>query len=274
MKLLATFVLCLGAHASLGAHDMWIEPTSFSPELGRVLGLKLRVGDDFRGEPIPRNDELIERFVVADANGQRGVVGRAGADPAGLLRVTATGPMVVGYQSRPIAVSLSADKFTSYLKEQALDQIVALREQKGQAHADAREQFIRCAKSLVRTGPAANQPADRTLGLTLELVAEADPSSLQPGRDLPVRLTYQSHALAGARVVAVNQRNPWDRLTAISDQDGRVRFRLTEGGTWMVRAVHMIPSPARAQADWISYWASITFDASEASPKIVAAAPR
>ena len=70
---------------------MWIEPTSFSPDLGRVLGLKLRVGDDFRGEPIPRNDELIERFVVVDANGQRGVVGRAGADPAGLLRVTATG---------------------------------------------------------------------------------------------------------------------------------------------------------------------------------------
>jgi hypothetical protein len=28
----------------------------------------------------------------------------------------------------------------------------------------------------------------------------------------------------------------------------------------MVRAVHMIPSAARAQADWVSYWASVTFD--------------
>jgi uncharacterized GH25 family protein len=259
MKLLATFVFCLGAHVSLGAHDMWIEPTSFTPELGRVLGLKLRVGDDFRGEPIPRNDELIERFVVADANGSRGVVGRAGADPAGLLRVTATGPMVVGYQSRPNPVSLSASKFTSYLKEQGLDHIVALREETGQAHVDVRELFVRCAKTLVRTG-ARNNPADRAIGLTLELVAEADPSSLPAGQELPLRLTYMGRALAGVRVVAVNQRNPWDRLTAISDQDGRVRFRPTEGGVWMVRAVHMIPSAARAQADWVSYWASVTFD--------------
>ena len=41
--------------------------------------------------------------------------------------------------------------------------------------------------------------------------------------------------------------------------------RLTEGGTWMVRAVHMIPSPARTQADWVSYWASVTFDAAAGS---------
>ena len=260
MKLLATFVFCLGAHASLLAHDMWIEPTSFTPELGRVLGLKLRVGDDFRGEPIPRNDELIERFVVVDANGSRGVVGRPGADPAGLVRVTATGPMVAGYQSRPNQVSLSAAKFTSYLKEQGLDHIAALREQSGQAHADVRELFIRCAKSLVHTRKAGSSAADRAIGLTLELVAEADPSSLAPGQELPVRLAYLGRALPGVRVVAVNQRNPWDRLTAMSDNEGRVRFHPTEGGTWMVRAVHMIPSPAKSQADWISYWASVTFD--------------
>jgi uncharacterized GH25 family protein len=156
-------------------------------------------------------------------------------------------------------VSLSASKFTSYLKEQGLDHIVALREKTGQAHVDVRELFVRCAKTLVRTG-ARNNPADRAIGLTLELVAEADPSSLPAGQELPLRLTYMGRPLAGVRVVAVNQRNPWDRLTAISDQDGRVRFRPTEGGVWMVRAVHMIPWAAKAQADWVSYWASVTFD--------------
>jgi uncharacterized GH25 family protein len=260
MKFLAMFVFCLGAQASVLAHDMWIEPTSFTPELGRVLGLKLRVGDDFRGEPIPRDDGMIERFVVEDVNGRRGVVGRPGADPAGLLRVTAMGPMVIGYQSRPNPVSLTAAKFTSYLQEESLDQILALRARQGQAGASVREQFIRCAKTLVRAG-AARQPADRSLGLTLELVVEADPPTLARGQELPVRLTYLGRALPGVRVVAINQRNPWDRLTATSDPEGRVRFRLTDGGTWMVRAVHMIPSPLPAQADWVSYWASVTFDA-------------
>jgi uncharacterized GH25 family protein len=265
MKLLATLVLCLGAHASLLAHDMWLEPTTYSPELGRVLALKLRVGDDFRGEPIPRNDEMIERFVVADAHGQRAVVGRAGADPAGLLRVTATGPMIVAYQSRPNPLSLTAAKFTSYLKEESLDQILALRERSGQTGADVREQFVRCAKALARSGAAGTRAADRMMGLTLELVAEADPASLAAGQELPVRLTHLGRPLGGVRVVAVNQRNPWDRLTAMSDADGRVRFKLPEGGVWMVRAVHMVAAPAGTQADWVSYWASLTFDAAAGS---------
>src|SRR5687768_14259949 len=47
--LLTSVLLALGSSAGLEAHDMWIEPTSFSVDLGRVLGVKLRVGDDFHG---------------------------------------------------------------------------------------------------------------------------------------------------------------------------------------------------------------------------------
>jgi hypothetical protein len=28
---------------------------------------------------------------------------------------------------------------------------------------------------------------------------------------------------------------------------------------WLVKAVHMVPSPAGVQADWDSFWASLTF---------------
>ena len=93
---------CIGALAApLAAHDFWIEPTGFSVDLGRVVGVKLRVGDDFHGDPVPRSDDFIDQFVVVDAGGRRQVVGREGADPAGLLRVTAPGLMIIGYQSRP-----------------------------------------------------------------------------------------------------------------------------------------------------------------------------
>src|SRR5690349_2416946 len=81
--LLTLLLLALGSIRGLEAHDMWIEPTSFSVDLGRVLGVKLRVGDNFHGDPIPRTEAMIDRFVVADANGTREVVGREGADPAG-----------------------------------------------------------------------------------------------------------------------------------------------------------------------------------------------
>jgi hypothetical protein len=33
----------------------------------------------------------------------------------------------------------------------------------------------------------------------------------------------------------------------------------------MVRAVHMVEAPAGTKADWVSYWASVTFDAAGGS---------
>lgn len=253
--------LVLTTSTGLGAHDMWIEPTSFSADLGRVLGVKLRVGDDFHGEPIPRTESMIDRFVVADANGTREVVGREGADPAGLLRVTAMGLMVVGYQSKPNPVTLPGPKFTAYLKEQALDGVIAARAAIGQSEGEAREVFTRCAKTLVTgSGAGSRDIADRALGFTLELVADTAPATLRPGATLPVRLVYQGRPLTGVRVVAVNQRNPFDRVSGTTDTGGRVRLRLPMSGTWMVKAVHMVPAPAGSNADWSSYWASLTFD--------------
>jgi uncharacterized GH25 family protein len=260
--LTATLLLVLGTIPGVSAHDMWIEPTSFSVDLGRVLGVKLRVGDDFHGEPIPRTESMIDRFVVADATGTREVVGREGADPAGLLRVTATGLMVVGYQSKPNLVTLPGPKFTAYLKEQALDAVLAARRARGQTEAEAPEVFTRCAKALVAgsAGAAGSSAGDRALGFMLELVAENTPASLRPGQDFPVKLLYQGRSMAGIRVVAVNQRNPFDRLTGTTDTGGRVRLRLPMAGTWMVRAVHMVPAPAGSNADWSSFWASLTFE--------------
>ena len=257
-----TLWLMLGTVTGLSAHDMWIEPTSFSVDLGRVLGVKLRVGDNFHGDPIPRTESMIDRFVVADTNGTREVVGREGADPAGLLRVTAMGLMVVGYQSKPNPVTLPGPTFTSYLKEQALEAVLAARRARGQTDAEGREVFTRCAKALVAgsAGLAGSVMGDRALGFTLELVAEATPASLKPGQDFPVKLLYQGRPLTGMRIVAVSQRNPFDRVTGTTDAAGRTRLRLPMAGTWMVKAVHMVPAATASNADWSSYWASLTFE--------------
>lgn len=244
---------------SLAAHDLWIEPTAFSSDLGRVVGVKLRVGDHFRGDPVPRSEESIEQFVVADSTGRRQIVGRDGSDPAGLFRVTAPGLLVVGYRSRPNAITVPAEKFTQYLKEEGLDHILALRARLNQSNADVREIFSRSVKSLVLSGPSAAGQTDRALGFTLELVAEGNASESKAGAELPVRLIYEGQPLAGALVVAMNQRDPWKRLGARSDRDGRVRFTLPMDGVWMIKAVHMVRAPAESGAEWASYWASLTF---------------
>ena len=259
-RLLPAAFVVLFSGASLAAHDLWIEPTAFLADAGKIVGVRLRVGQDLLGDPVPRDPDLINEFVVVEPTGRKPVVGRDGADPAGLLRVSGPGLLVVGYRSNPSPIVLTADKFNQYIKEEGLDAVAAQRSARHQTTADAKEIFARCAKSLLLSGAPTESQHDQALGFPLELVAERNPYALRSGAELPVRLTYEGRPLAGALVMALNRVDPAARMTARSDKDGRVRFRLPSGGFWLIKAVHMIPAPAGSNAEWESFWASLTFD--------------
>lgn len=252
-------------HVPLVAHDMWIEPTTFSPEVGQIVSVRLRVGQDLLGDPLVLDPSLVKEFLVQDGDGRRPIVRRDGSDPAGLLRVATPGLLVIGYRSHPSAIEIAADTFNQYLKDEGLDAVLATRASRGESGAAAHEFFSRCAKSLVFSGSASEARADRPLGFTLELVAERNPYTVGPDQDLPVRLLYENHPLAGALVVAMNRVNPAEKLSARTDKDGRVRFKVRPGGMWLIKAVHMVPAPAGTHAEWASFWASLTFEQRKAS---------
>ena len=260
LRLPLTVAVIALSSAPVSAHDLWIEPTTFAPQLGETVGVRLRVGQDLLGDPVPRDATLVNQFVVEDAAGRKPVVGRHGADPAGFFRVTTPDLLVIGYSSNPSATELTADKFNQYLKEEGLDTVAALRAQRNETGTKARELFSRCAKSLVLSGSPNAEQGDRPLGFTLELVAERNPYSLRADEDLPVRLTYKNRPLADALVIAMNRRNPSEKLAARTDNLGRVRFQLQPSGMWLVKAVHTVPAAAGSHAEWESFWASLTFD--------------
>lgn len=255
--------------APLCAHDLWMVPTTFSPQPGQIVGARLRVGQNLAGDPLPLIPALVNQFIVEDGTGRRPVVGRSGADPAGVLRAAMPGLLVIGYHSHPSTVELPADVFNAYLVEEGLDAIALLRARRDETGATARERFARCAKSLVyagaaieagEAGEATQAVGDRRLGFPLELVAENNPYAPSAGQDFPVRLTYEERPLGGALVIAMNTQNPSVKQALRTDDDGRVRFHLHAGGMWLIKAVHMVPAPAGADAEWASFWASLTFE--------------
>jgi len=241
----------------LAAHDLWIEPTAFAPQPGQIVSVRLRVGQDLIGDPVPRDPSLIQQFILQEGPTATAtptatpIAGRPGVDPAGYFRTSNSGLSIIGYRSHPSSVEMDAAKFHAYLKEEGLAP-------RPLAGPKTRELFARCAKSLVLTGPATAAQADRALGFPLELIAERNPYVT---RDLPFRLLYQQKPLAGALVVAINRYHPDEKLSQRSGPDGRVRFKLPAGGLWLIKAVHMIDAPAGSGADWLSYWASLTFEA-------------
>ena len=243
----------------LSAHEFWIEPSTFAPTPGKVIGIRARVGNGVLGDPVPRDPALLQELVVDAGSGPTPVVGRDGADPAGLLRIAANGLHVVGYLGKPTPVELPSAKFNEYLKEEGLETILAERTRLKTADKSARELFTRCAKTLVLAGPARRGQRDRQLGFPLELISGTNPYLLTPGNEFTFALLYRGRPLGGALVTAI-RRQDGQRLSVRSDAAGRARFVLPAGGGWLVKSVHMDAAPANTDADWVSYWASLTFE--------------
>jgi uncharacterized GH25 family protein len=251
--------------AELSAHDFWIQPSNFHPAVGSVVKLRLFVGPHFEGEPLPRIPQLLSRFVLVSDSGQQDVPGRAGMEPAGVVRIESPGLQIAAYRSLDSPITIEPAKFEDYLKEEGLEKVAKIRAQKGETQKPARELFSRCAKALLEAGDGA-LGKDRAVGLTLELVSEKNPYELAAGDELPVQLLLEGKPLAGALVQGLLHGDSSVNVSARTDRDGRTRLRLAKTGFWLVKAVEMQPAPAGAEADWKSLWASLTFENGRPNP--------
>jgi uncharacterized GH25 family protein len=268
-----TSLVCAGlvvlGFARVSAHDFWIEPSAFRAAAGAPLSIALRVGEHFKGDPVPRQGAMVERFVIAGPDDVRDVMGREGADPAGFTSLAAPGVYVIGYRSHPKSVELDAAKFEQYLREEGLERVIDQRKQAGRSNTPGIEIFSRCAKAIVTSSSAAGVVSlkDQALGLRLELIAER----ITPGKHATFRLLFEGQPLEGALIVAIPKDEPMKKLTARSDKAGRVNFTLP-GGVWLLKAVHMVPAARETAAEWESLWASTTFElASTAAPAVTTA---
>ena len=236
------------------AHDFWIEPSTFRPAVGAMVSAGLRVGQEFTGDPVARDGESIEKFIVRDSGGERAVVGMERRDPAGFFRAENPGGAIVGYRSRPKFLELPPEKFEQYLRDEGLESIIAERARRGDSQKPSREIYSRCAKSLLIAGDGAAK-FETPLGFRYEIV----PLKMT-GDSIDVRLLYESKPLAGALVIALHRDDTSLRLRARSDAKGRVTFKLPKRGVWLIKSVQMIPAPPASNADWESLWASLTFE--------------
>jgi hypothetical protein len=257
LRCAAIAALATMAVAPLAAHDFWIEPTTFRPEPGAIVGIGLRAGQGFVGDPVRRSSDLIEEFIVREGERQEEVGGSEGSDPAGIIIAGARQTAIIAYRSKPAYIELPADRFEDYLRLEGLDAIVARRRARGTSGDPGLEYFTRYAKALLTgqfTSPAVVQP----IGLPMEIVPDADPTRrIGP---LGGTLRYHGAPLAGALVVAMPRANPSERSAVRSDARGAFTFSRLHAGVWLIKAVHMVDAGWFSRADWQSAWGSLTFD--------------
>lgn len=96
--------------------------------------------------------------------------------------------------------------------------------------------------------------------MPLELVAERNPYSLGPGKAFPVRLLQDGAPVPGYLVKALPKSHSKSVQRLRTDEAGRVFIALAALGPWLLNAVQFFPQKPDDWVDWVSIWASTTFE--------------
>lgn len=241
-------------------HDLWLEPSDFTPRPGSEVTVDVRVGDGYPGEALPWRPAATVRFAVVGLGRERPVDPRAGTPAAAFLAME--GDQAVVFRSGEARSELAPARFASYLAEEGLEEVIARRAERGESGRPGRELYSRSVKALLRGSGGDHERSVhvRPTGLDLELVPRVSPYDLAIGDELELTLLWRGEPLPGALVEAVSAEAPQKGYSRRSDERGVVRFPLTAPGFWRLAAVHMQEAAdGTAAADWRSVWTTLTF---------------
>mgnify|MGYP001544432886 CR=1 FL=1 len=242
------------------AHEFWLVPHDAVTGVDQQVVFELRIGPTWPGVQSPRLKNLVDWFKAVDAQGMRTVDGRDGALSVGHLHTRAPGATVVAMRTHPTRISLSASEFNQYLEDEGLKNVLALRKRYDLMQTQGREQYSRCAKSIVLVD-GRSEGFDKVMDLPLEFVAHTDPLKFQSREKFQLQVLLHGEPLADTLVKAQLKSDPVKEVTVVSDAQGRVALPLTDPGLWLFSTVHMEPS-GEDGVDWESLWASLTVNIS------------
>ncbi|MFD1341669.1 DUF4198 domain-containing protein [Litorisediminicola beolgyonensis] len=255
------------AAAPLSAHEFWISPVDYTVAPSAPAVADLRVGENFKGAAFSFLPPNFVRFDLAMGDTVVAVEGRPGDRPAlNMVPPDAEGLLTVIHETRAYDLTYdSVENFESFVRHKDAEWAVARRVERGLADEPVRESYIRYAKSLIAIGDGGGMDQDR--GLLIEIVAEANPYTIDPADGLPVQVLFEGAPRADAQIelFAKSPDGTVEVTLHRTDGEGRVTIPVAPGHQYLVDSVVLRESdPAETNgAEWESLWASLTFEVPE-----------
>lgn len=261
---LSILVSILISSSVLFAHEFWLMSNKFRVSINESIALNYYVGEDFMGELWKRKKDktlklthftgqtqidLTELSIKSDTN-------------AISLKFENEGTHVLALETKNSFIALEAQKFNEYLKDDGIDNIYALREQKSELNKPSKEFYRRCAKTLIQVGAKSDNTFKKNTGMPLEIIPMQNPYFSKIGDKMTVKVLFNGKPLSDKMVVT------WNKTAATktrqqklrTDANGQMTFFLDQKGQWMVSTVHMIPVENNPEGDYQSFWGNLTFE--------------
>lgn len=256
-------VLFVVAFSSLAlAHEFWLQPKKFRYAVGEDVNIDFLVGENFTGEPWDLTRHRVESMQVVSSYGKKDLKTSVKSTKGNNLtfKLANEGTHLFSMTSNAADITLQGAEFNAYLEEDGIDDILTQRKKNNELDKPSHESYTRYAKLLVQSGR--NTDGDvfkRKLGLKVEIIPLANPYKLKSGDYLDCEILFDGKPLPHQKVKI------WSFIgnraflqDAYTENDGRVKFPISNAGPWMVSFVKMVKSE-KAGFDYESMWASLVF---------------
>jgi hypothetical protein len=254
----------LGAIAQVSAHEYWLEPESFFLDRGARSDIRLFLGEGLKVEeemPYLSSKTSIFRLFSSDGTFDLTRDVRDQGKPLFSFAAQRSGTYLLAMERSWSYITLEADKFDKYLRQDGMEYIVAEREKSGEAKKEGKERFSRFIKTLIQVGGKRDRTFAQRAGLRLEIVPMANPYSLKVGGELPVQVLFEGKPLAEKTLFADNRDgDSIAKQRVVTDVDGIARIKLDRKGVWLARLSFMQRCTKNCEAaDWESFWGALSF---------------
>ncbi len=248
------------------AHDFFLFPSKFRMTLGDSLKIFIHVSDSFPGTPQNWNPERVVRFLhIAPAKVyDLTAISPVDSPHAALILPTQGGTHIFALGWKARLIEMRPEQFLHYLQSEGLDHIIELRKQRGETEKTGRERYSRYVKTLVQVGDTGPGHFNKVIRQKIEIVPLVNPYSLKPGDSIVVQVLFDGKPLQNSLISATypgftDRPDTYDQAVR-TGKDGQASFVLRHQGPWLIRVVHMLPLENSPEADWESFWASLTFE--------------
>jgi uncharacterized GH25 family protein len=250
--------------AFVQAHEYWIMPSRFFFEKDESVSLTAMVGENYEGHAWGgggRNLTSFKHFASGSMtdvfNSIKQDTGKVFIEP---LKLKHEGTHLLTFTTNSQYLTLEPDKFTEYLKEDGLEEVIDYREKNGESNLKSRELYRRCAKILLQVGKKTDAIFQSNTELALDIKPLKNPYEYKSGDKPSFQISYQGKAYANALVRCWHRvNNKTDMQVQRSDKNGLVTFDLAGEGNYMISVVKMDRLKDTKQADWQSTWGSLVF---------------
>lgn len=259
-----TTTLLLLLPTLLFAHEFWLSPGKYRPQVGETISLNFYAGMPFEGEVWWHRSERTLKLTQYSLQGVKDLTPLAVASDSVdmFMSFEQEGTHLLAMESKNAFIGLDAEDFNNYLKEDGLYYIYELREKKGELEKPAREYYRRCAKALLQVGDKADDTYKKVTGMVLEIVPQNNPYTLKEGEEMVVKVLFNGKPLSGNTIYTWNKHGeqPTQQQEYQTDKKGRLRFVPDQKGQWMISLVRMEALKDNPKADYQSYWGTLTFE--------------